>query len=99
MKLLTMTLIFFATATSVAGESGFFYQGQKNIIYKDGKKIGPTYEEFLSKDKRNPSQVSHHARGVVYYEATSAGMCHYMVGGSQGNESVSLSCISVGASH
>ena len=54
MKSLFSVGVFLFSFSSFAGEEGFFYQGKHYTVYKDGKKVNPTFEEL--KIKQRPSK-------------------------------------------
>jgi hypothetical protein len=44
--LLVSVALLFSTFAA-AGETGFIYQGKEYTVFKDGKKVGKTFEEMF----------------------------------------------------
>jgi heterodisulfide reductase subunit A-like polyferredoxin len=77
---LSTCLLFLNTVQ--AAESGFMYQGAKYIVYKDGKKVGKTYEELFMDSKREPSSKMTSAYlSMVSYEEDELARCYRANGG------------------
>jgi hypothetical protein len=81
------SLIFMFTILSsaaFANESGFVYQGKKYVVFKDGEKVGPTYEEKFKEKSRVPAaKMSATYNSFISYEDDEIARC-YRYGSSSG---------------
>jgi hypothetical protein len=76
-----LTCLFFFNIAQ-ANESGFMYQGAKYLVYKDGKKVGKTYEELFQDGKREPSsKMTSATLAFLSYEEDELARCYRANGG------------------
>lgn len=66
------------------------YQGTKYLVYKDGKKVGKTYEELFQDSKREPSsKMGTSFVSLLTYEDDDIARCYR----SSGGDGSSLFCV------
>ncbi len=79
-----------------AVESGFFFQGQKYVEFRNGEKMGLTSAELkdeLSSKGRVPSSFKYGDNGneIIYYQKMSGVTCFYTANDKE--QMQSISCI------
>ncbi len=87
MKKFTVLAIGLLAATSaLAGESGFIYQGQAHVVYKDGQKVGQTAAELglvaqppVGRKVATFSDYTHNNFGTIAYEDDGVARCYFGV--------------------
>lgn len=98
MKLLLALSVILASSVSFAGESGFYYQGKKYVVYREGKKVGKTFAELglgteQSAERKPAGNIS---SGFPYgaavgYESTASYIC--FLGSYSTEAGIALSCL------
>ena len=84
-KLLLVTMFSLTSTVLIASESGFIVDGKSYVTFKDGKKTGQTFEEFLkNKEKkndntngRNISSVEPGRNVILFYQEDGYARCYY----------------------
>ncbi|MDD4976942.1 MAG: hypothetical protein PHY93_21495 [Bacteriovorax sp.] len=89
MKIMTSILFFIFGSLVFAGESGYILNGEVNVVYKDGKKVGtmPPQEKV-----RAPSSIGRSTSeyDFIYYQDDGNIRCYQS---SIASQSTSLSCV------
>lgn len=67
--------------TAWAGEEGYILNGERHLVFKDGKKVGPTVAEYVKEKDRSPAALLNKTGSTDYYlyfitDSTTGATCY-----------------------